>query len=486
VAGHEEARGALIRIPYRQLSVIIGTGQRKKAGNMEEIEAGTQRPSFPRTRRGRRWLVGVMALVFAGSLAGWYTTRDTLPREIVIAAGPGGGLYDTFAQALASRLRTKTGHQVRLLTTAGSVENRERLLTGAAHLGILQAGAVSMRGLRALAPLYPEAVHILVRQKRGIRSIADLSDRHVAIGPERSGTRALALQILDYYHVDPRRLVGSTQHFDQLVADPSLDAAIITTGLLNPDLAGVLRSGKFDLLSIEDAGALSLHFRYLAPFTIPRGAIAEGPAVPDRPVTTVATTAVLAARSDAGATLVRAALETLYNGDLQDDMPCLTPAAAARAWTVLPLHDAARRYFDPYQGLDTLSAFLQSLSAGKELLFALGAGIFLLWERWKRAREREHEREVRAGKEQLDRYLTEAIRIERAQMGAWDRETLRLCLDEVTRVKLDALESLTHESLRGDRLFLIFLTQCASLIQKIQLKLELGEAQGEKRPLASP
>jgi hypothetical protein len=44
-------------------------------------------------------------------------------------------------------------------------------------------------------------------------------------------------------------------------------------------------------------------------------------------------------------------------------------------------------------------------------------------------------------------------------------------LDKVTRIKLKALEELTHEALRGDRIFLIFITQCANLINKIQAKI---------------
>ena len=43
--------------------------------------------------------------------------------------------------------------------------------------------------------------------------------------------------------------------------------------------------------------------------------------------------------------------------------------------------------------------------------------------------------------------------------------------DQVALLKLEALEKLTHEDLRGNRMFLIFLTQCANLISKIQAKL---------------
>jgi len=56
-------------------------------------------------------------------------------------------------------------------------------------------------------------------------------------------------------------------------------------------------------------------------------------------------------------------------------------------------------------------------------------------------------------------------------VGVSDPEKLRDMLNEVTRIKLKALRQLTHEDLRGDRVFLIFLTQCANLIGKIQAKM---------------
>ena len=56
-------------------------------------------------------------------------------------------------------------------------------------------------------------------------------------------------------------------------------------------------------------------------------------------------------------------------------------------------------------------------------------------------------------------------------MDTTDPETLERFLDEITKIKLQALEELTHEDLRGDRTFSIFLMQCANLISKIQLKI---------------
>ena len=43
--------------------------------------------------------------------------------------------------------------------------------------------------------------------------------------------------------------------------------------------------------------------------------------------------------------------------------------------------------------------------------------------------------------------------------------------DEVTQIKLRALQELTAEGLRGDRTFSIFLIQCSNLSNNIQLKI---------------
>lgn len=124
---------------------------------------------------------------------------------------------------------------------------------------------------------------------------------------------------------------------------------------------------------------------------------------------------------------------------------------------------------------------MESLAAGKELLFALVAGLYLLWDRYRRLKEGERTRELSVMKERLDDLLAETTRIERAQIETVDVVQLKEYLDEVTRIKLKALDELTHEDLRGDRMFLIFLTQCANVINKIQAKISVGLASGLSR-----
>lgn len=76
-------------------------------------------------------------------------------------------------------------------------------------------------------------------------------------------------------------------------------------------------------------------------------------------------------------------------------------------------------------------------------------------------------------KEQLDDSLKITIAADQAYMQAQSPEELQKIMDEVTFVKIKALEELTDEKLRSDQLFLIFLTQCHDVISKIQTKMDI-------------
>ncbi|MHC4731362.1 MAG: TAXI family TRAP transporter solute-binding subunit, partial [Planctomycetota bacterium] len=247
-----------------------------------------------------RWIL--LGAVIAAIVI-WFVTRETLPREIRIATG-----YYSFGKRLQEHLAARTGRKVVLVPSQGSGENRELLRKGAVHLAILQAGAVSMRGLTVAAPLYPEPVYVIVRKGLEIASAKDLMGRHVALGPDGSGMRASAIKLLEHCGIGPESLPEDTSYFTELSSSSSLEAAIVTSGMLSPDLHELMRGGGFDLLPLVNARALSIQHPYFMPVTIPCGLFRPAPPIPAHPVETVATTAVLAVRADAPGVLVEAAL----------------------------------------------------------------------------------------------------------------------------------------------------------------------------------
>lgn len=433
-----------------------------------------KRATTPATSYRRTiWIVfAVIVLVLSGMIA-WYARRPGLPPIINIAAGPAGGLYHQVGKLLADSLQKRLNRPVRVIETAGSVQNRELLISGKADLAILQGGSVSPAGLVGLAPLYHDVLHVIVRNDRNINSMIDLAGRNVSIGPKGSGMRRLSESVLLHYHIDPATVGMSEHYFTDLKTDDKLDAAIVVTGLVNPDLQKVLMSGKFKLLPILSGEALATLDPSIEPATIPRGMFGETPLVPDQAIPSLAVTSYLAARPEASGRLVSAAMKAIYDDDMRLQIPVLIPVNVASKWDDVRQHPDARTYFDPFGGMSTLSDMVQGIDGVKELLFTLGAGVFLLWQRIRVLRHRREEEELVVLKNRLDDYVKEAMAIERSQMDTHDPVELERLVRGVSDIKLRAFEEFTNESLRGDRNFHIFLTECANLQRTMQAKMQL-------------
>ena len=431
----------------------------------------------PGRRTGPSELVGaVVAFIAIVSLATWYWTRESLPDTIRIATASRGSFYFDIGDALSRYLEESVRRPVEIVQTRGSLDNLKLLADGGADLAIIEASAFPADGIGVLSPLFSEFLHIVVRRGSGIMSVADLDGARIALGEPGSAIRQDAFRVLEHYRIDAESADIVDGSVDAILADDSIDATMVMTGLLSRTLDPLWSDAAFDLLALEDAAALSLRHAFFFEAEIPRGLYRERPAIPSTDTTTVATTALLVVRDDASKLFVRHNLETLFESDLRFQFVTLIKASEAEQWRFMPLHPLTRAYFRPYEGIELLASFMESLAATKDILFAFAAGLYLLWSRYRDSKRKEQERALQELKERLDRFLDETIRIERAQMETEDSIELKDCLDAVTIIKLKALEELSHEDLRGDRAFHIFLTQCANLIAKIQAKIEACEA----------
>ena len=331
-----------------------------------------------RSRVIRRSVALAMLVILVGSVITGLLTRERLPRALRIASGTENGRYHEFALRLGPAIERESGRSVTVLKTDGSVAS-----WGLLHskdpaqrriLAILQSGSVPLDGLVMIAPLFPDVVHVVARVGRGIESIDTLKGHRVSIGPPESGMKVSAQHLLDHYGIDLDDLDARAVGFDQFEADDTIDAAIVTTNPNNPGLRQLLAGGDFLLIPIDDAEAIALRFYHYRAFTIPQGLFCESPQIPPKPVPTIASTAFLAARSDAPVRLVEEALEALYNEIGPWDFIDLIPRSRALDQNPAPMHPAARSFFDPFDQLGWTAAILESLSALKELLVALAAG----------------------------------------------------------------------------------------------------------------
>ena len=430
--------------------------------------------------------VGCLLTAFAGTAilvgcaAVWYTSRQPLQPEIRIAAGKPGGLYHKFAEEFAKRLQKRIDRPVRVVETAGSAENVGLLRDGGAELALIQTTSLTPDGIAGVAPLFPEPLHLIVRPGKKIASPAVLKKHRVALGLEGSSMRQNAHTVLAHYGVSPAD-VQDAGHFSA-IADPTVEAALVTTGWMNPQLETILRGDGVELVGLPDPEALSARHPWLVPTTIPAGLYSGSPPVPAAPVRTVAATALLSARADAPDELVREALAALYESDLRASFPALQSAKAARDYDAAVMHPRVAAYHDPAARFAKLTRAAELASKSKEAVFGAGAAAVLAWGWFRRRRERRAAAADEQQKRKLDEFIGRTLAVELEQMDVTDPEQLRPFLRRVTHAKQEALKELTSEKVRGDQLFAIFLAQCAALSEKIQMRMlygRLSEAKAE-------
>ncbi|HEX8916614.1 MAG TPA: TAXI family TRAP transporter solute-binding subunit, partial [Humisphaera sp.] len=178
--------------------------------------AGDALPLYERYRkRGGRWdaLRGYWPWVFLAACllaGGWFLVKPAPPTQVVLAAGPKDGAYAWFAERYKQTF-AENGVSLDIRETLGSVDNYRQLDEAAkadkgpslavgdgVSVAIVQSGTCPpgiTAEIQAVASLYLEPVWIFYRGDRGLQ-LEDLRGRRVAVGPEGSGTRSIAIRLL--------------------------------------------------------------------------------------------------------------------------------------------------------------------------------------------------------------------------------------------------------------------------------------------------
>ena len=249
------------------------------------------------------------------------------------------GIYNDLCGALAERIAASHAVSAEVIPSNGSEDNSRLLVGGDVHLAPMQA---LNEDLCVVAPLFYEKVHVLVRQDAPIQTIREFRGRRVAVGPRGSGSRATAELVLETLGLNLDREVIAWKDLDNPGAP---DAALICIGRGSPLVSRLLAEQRWRLLPIPQASLIAKEHPILRTMTIesdefPHAELGQGS------IQTVGTTAILAAREDAPAELVVAALHALYQRPRPLDN--LFPRERANEWRSLALHPAARGfYFQP-------------------------------------------------------------------------------------------------------------------------------------------
>jgi TRAP transporter TAXI family solute receptor len=260
---------------------------------------------------GRMYRAIVVFALFAASIAvvvAWWTVRPAPPKRIVMSAGAPGGAYLQFAQRYAEVL-ARDGVTVEIRPSPGSVENLRRLRLPrtdpqAADVAFLQSGTVpeaDRSGVIGLGHLYYEPAWLFERRDLGNAQITALAGRRINVGPEGSGSRALALNVLRVATIDQAGLeLLSMEPEAAAVAlrRGDIDGVFLVAKIDAPVVSALLSAPEVSVVSWQHAEAFQRRLPDVSKITVPAGVLDLKAGVPDSDVVTIAARATLAAQED--------------------------------------------------------------------------------------------------------------------------------------------------------------------------------------------
>ena len=261
------------------------------------------RKKFKDISRRDLWLTitTVVLIALAVFVFAFRFVEPAPPNSIVISTGAVDGGYHMFALRYREIL-ARDGVRVELRPSAGSQENVSRLLDDKSdvEVGFLQGGSAfstNAPDLVSLGSIYYEPLWVFYRGPE-IHDFGALQGRKLAIGPEESGTRALALQLLavNAAVMPPTMLLPeSGQHAADLLLKGRLDALFLVGPPESPLVEQLISAPGIRLLSLDRAEAYTRRFPSLTRLTLPQGVFDFVKNVPARDVTLISPTANLLA-----------------------------------------------------------------------------------------------------------------------------------------------------------------------------------------------
>jgi TRAP transporter TAXI family solute receptor len=252
----------------------------------------------------RTWVLGAL-LVAAGCALAWHFVAPPPPAVVRIATGPEGSAYREVAEAWAEALG-REGVAVALRPTDGAVENLALLRSNDVDLAPVQGGLVLPgrdAALASLGGIFNEPAWVFVRRGAGLRNPMQVGGHMVALGPEGSGTRALALSLLAANGVATGSFaavpLGGVAAAEALLSG-EVDVAFFVASRPGPAISLLLREPeRVELVNFATrAAAYAVRLPFLSPVVLPRGGFSLADDLPAQAATLMAAQAFLAARED--------------------------------------------------------------------------------------------------------------------------------------------------------------------------------------------
>ena len=187
-----------------------------------------------------------------------------------IGTGGTGGTYYPVGGLIGNAISSDKIN-VSAVATNGSVANINAIVGGSLESGFSQAdvnswaftgtgiyeGKPKVEELRAIANLYPESVHVVIKKGLNVKSLADLKGKRISLDEPGSGTLVNAKAILAAYGLmekDFKPEYLKPQQSADKMKDGAVDAFFSTTGYPQGSITELAATSGIELVPIDGAG----------------------------------------------------------------------------------------------------------------------------------------------------------------------------------------------------------------------------------------
>ena len=244
-----------------------------------------------------------------------------------IATGGTAGVYYPLGGAMAEIFNKNIpGMNASAQSTGASVANINLIKDGKVEVALVQndiayyaANGTEMfkdkkvEAIQGIASLYNETIQIVTIEGKGIKTVADLKGKRVAVGALGSGTEANARQIMEIFGITYADIKPQYLSFGEAangLKDGNIDVAFVTAGAPTAAIQDIAAQHKVSLVSVpaDKAEALIKKYPFYAKQTI------KGKTYPTvtEDVQTVAVKAMLVTSSKVDADLVYKMTKAMY------------------------------------------------------------------------------------------------------------------------------------------------------------------------------
>lgn len=275
-------------------------------------------------------LAGTALLAGCGGSSGSGSGSAGGKQFLNIATGGTAGTYYPLGGALAELLNQNIkGMNASAQSTGASVANVNMLKDGSVDIAFIQNDIAyyaangkemfkdnKMDNIRGLAALYPETIQFVTTQDKGIKTVADLKGKKVAVGASGSGAEANARQILEAYGITYNDIDVQYLSFGEAanaLKDGNVDAGVVVAGFPTAAIQDLAANKSAAIVNIDPkiVDQLMQKYPYYTKMTIPKGTYPGQ----DEDVNTVAVKCVIVTTDklsdDLGEQIVKAIYEHL-------------------------------------------------------------------------------------------------------------------------------------------------------------------------------